>query len=58
MSKGHRPAGHRHAERATTGSLTGLIDFGDSYVSNQALDLHRWTDPADRLTFLEGYLTG
>ncbi|HEX6682583.1 MAG TPA: hypothetical protein VF062_07285 [Candidatus Limnocylindrales bacterium] len=39
-------------------SLTGLIDFADSYVSDQALGFHRWTDPADRLTFREGYLAG
>ena len=39
-------------------SLTGLIDFGDSYVSHPALDLHRWPDTADRLTLREGYLAG
>jgi aminoglycoside phosphotransferase (APT) family kinase protein len=38
--------------------LTGLIDFGDAYVSHPALDLRRWPDPADRVTLLEGYLDG
>jgi aminoglycoside phosphotransferase (APT) family kinase protein len=38
--------------------FTGLIDFGDAYVSHPALDLRRWPDPADRLTLLEGYLDG
>jgi hygromycin-B 7''-O-kinase len=38
--------------------FTGLIDFGDSYVSHAALDLRRWPDPAHRLTLLDGYLNG
>ena len=40
------------------GSLTGLIDFGDSYLSHPALDLHRWPDPADCLALREGFLAG
>jgi hygromycin-B 7''-O-kinase len=39
-----------------THQLTGVIDFGDSYVSHPALDLHRWPAPADRLMLRDGYL--
>jgi hygromycin-B 7''-O-kinase len=39
-----------------TGRLTGLIDFGDSYAGHPALDLHRWPDPADRITLRHAYL--
>jgi hygromycin-B 7''-O-kinase len=38
--------------------LTGLIDFGDSYVSHPALGLHRWPAPADRVMIRDGYLDG
>lgn len=38
-----------------TGALTGLIDFGDSYISHPALDLWRWHDPADRIALFQGY---
>ena len=41
-----------------SGRLTGLIDFGDSYASHPALDLHRWPDPADRLCLRDSYLDG
>jgi aminoglycoside phosphotransferase (APT) family kinase protein len=41
-----------------TGRFTGVIDFGDSYVSHRAFDLHRWPDPADRLLLREAYLDG
>jgi hypothetical protein len=39
-----------------TGQFTGVIDFGDSYASHPALDLHRWADPADRTAIRAGYL--
>jgi aminoglycoside phosphotransferase (APT) family kinase protein len=39
-----------------TGRFTGLIDFGDSYASHPALDLHRWPDPADRLLLRDCYV--
>lgn len=39
-----------------TGALTGIIDFGDAYLSHPALDLHRWPDPADRVILREAYL--
>jgi aminoglycoside phosphotransferase (APT) family kinase protein len=42
----------------STGRFSGVIDFGDSYVSHPALDLHRWPDPADRLILLDAYLDG
>src|SRR6185369_3085341 len=35
--------------------FTGLIDFGDAYVSHPALDLRRWNHPADREALLAGY---
>jgi hygromycin-B 7''-O-kinase len=35
--------------------LSALIDFGDSYVGHPALDLHRWPDPADRMTLRDQY---
>jgi aminoglycoside phosphotransferase (APT) family kinase protein len=43
------PATHR---------FTGVIDFGDSYLSHPALDLHRWPAPADRVLLREAYLHG
>lgn len=41
-----------------TGRFTGVIDFGDSYASHPALDLHRWPDPADRVVLCDAYLEG
>jgi hypothetical protein len=43
---------------AETGRFTGVIDFGDSYCSHPALDLHRWPDPADRMVLRRAYLDG
>ena len=37
------------------GAFTGLIDFGDAYLSHPALDLRRWDRHADRVAVLEGY---
>jgi aminoglycoside phosphotransferase (APT) family kinase protein len=48
---------HVYADPAT-GQFTGVIDFGDSYASHPALDLHRWADPADRLALRDAYLNG
>ncbi len=39
-------------ERAT---YSGLIDFGDAYISHPALDMRRWNRPADREALLQGY---
>jgi len=41
-----------------SGRLAGVIDFGDSYASHPALDLHRWADPADRIALRGAYLGG
>jgi aminoglycoside phosphotransferase (APT) family kinase protein len=35
--------------------MSALIDFGDSYVGHPVLDLHRWPDPADRVTLRDRY---
>jgi hygromycin-B 7''-O-kinase len=35
--------------------LTGVIDFGDAYLSHPALDLRRWARPVDRIALMEGY---
>jgi hygromycin-B 7''-O-kinase len=35
--------------------LTGVIDFGDAYLSHPALDLRRWWQPADREAIFAGY---
>ncbi|KPV43024.1 phosphotransferase family protein [Alicyclobacillus ferrooxydans] len=39
----------------STGIFTGLIDFGDAYVSHPAWDLWRWNLPEDREAVLSGY---
>ena len=38
-----------------TGRFTGLIDFGDAYISHPALDLWRWRWPSERAAALAGY---
>ncbi len=40
------------------GAFTGVIDFGDAYVSHPALDLRSWPDPADRVSLRAAYLDG
>jgi aminoglycoside phosphotransferase (APT) family kinase protein len=35
--------------------FSGLIDFGDAYISHPAFDLQRWPDPDDRTALFEGY---
>lgn len=40
---------------ADTGRFSGLIDFGDAYISHPALDLYRWNLPEDREAVLAGY---
>ena len=37
------------------GVFTGLIDFGDAYISHPALEIRRWNRPADRDAILAGY---
>lgn len=36
-------------------AFSGLIDFGDAYISHPVFDMRRWTTPDDREAFLEGY---
>lgn len=38
-----------------SGVYTGLIDFGDAYISHPAFDLRRWNRPTDREALLQGY---
>jgi aminoglycoside phosphotransferase (APT) family kinase protein len=52
----HSNPGPTHVFCDTAGTLTGVIDFGDSFVSHPALDLRAWPDPADRLALRAGYL--
>jgi hygromycin-B 7''-O-kinase len=35
--------------------FTGVIDFGDAYLSHPALDFRRWAQPADRDALMQGY---
>jgi aminoglycoside phosphotransferase (APT) family kinase protein len=37
------------------GVFSGLIDFGDAYISHPALEIRRWNRPADRDALLAGY---
>lgn len=37
------------------GVFTGLIDFGDAYISHPALEIRRWNRPSDRDAILAGY---
>ncbi|HEX9038683.1 MAG TPA: aminoglycoside phosphotransferase family protein [Ktedonobacterales bacterium] len=41
-----------------TGAYSGLIDFGDAFVSHPAFDLRRWTRQVDRDALLAGYAAG
>lgn len=40
-----------------TGRYSGLIDFGDAYISHPAFDLRRRAGPEDREAILRGYTT-
>jgi len=35
--------------------FTGVIDFGDAYLSHPALDFRRWAQPEDRTALMHGY---
>jgi len=35
--------------------FTGVIDFGDAYLSHPALDFRRWAQPTDRNALMQGY---
>ena len=38
-----------------SGKFTGLIDFGDAYISHPTFDLRRWRTREERAALLEGY---
>ena len=38
-----------------SGRFSGLIDFGDAYISHPAFDLRRWSGPTDRGAIWRGY---
>lgn len=40
---------------AETGAYTGLIDFGDAFISHPALDMRRRAGPQDRDAIMRGY---
>ena len=52
----HSNLGPTHVFHNGDGALTGLIDFGDSYLSHPAMDLRSWPDPADRVALRNAYL--
>jgi hygromycin-B 7''-O-kinase len=54
----HSNPGQTHVFVDETGSFTGVIDFGDAYVSHPALDLRSWPDPADRVLLRDAYVDG
>jgi hygromycin-B 7''-O-kinase len=54
----HSNPGPTHVFVDETGSFTGVIDFGDAYVSHPALDLRSWPDPADRVVLRDAYVDG
>lgn len=54
----HSNPGPTHVFTDSTGTFTGLIDFGDAYASHPALDLRSWPDPEDRITLRASYLGG
>jgi hypothetical protein len=37
------------------GAYSGIIDFGDAYISHPAFDMRRWNRTADREALLSGY---
>jgi hygromycin-B 7''-O-kinase len=38
--------------------FSGVIDFGDAYLSHPALDFRRWAHPGDRTALMHGYAAG
>ena len=54
----HSNPGPTHVFCDENGRLTGVIDFGDAYLSHQAMDLRTWPDPVDRLLLRTGYFDG
>jgi aminoglycoside phosphotransferase (APT) family kinase protein len=54
----HSNPGPTHVFCDEAGNLTGVIDFGDAFISHPAMDLRTWPDPADRIALRTGYLDG
>jgi hygromycin-B 7''-O-kinase len=54
----HSNPGPTHVFTDDAGGFTGLIDFGDAYAAQPALDLRSWPDPADRVQLRDAYLDG
>lgn len=54
----HSNPGPTHVFADPAGAFSGVIDFGDAYVSHPALDLRSWPDPADRVSLQAAYLDG
>ncbi len=52
----HSNPGPTHVFHDGDGAVTGLIDFGDSYLSHPAMDLRSWPDPTDRVALHNVYL--
>jgi hygromycin-B 7''-O-kinase len=52
----HSNPWHEHTfVHPVSGKYTGLIDFGDAYVSHPTFDLRRWRTREERTALLEGY---
>lgn len=51
----HSNPGPEHVFVDTSHRLSGVIDFGDAYISHPAFDLRRWTADEDRQALLAGY---
>jgi aminoglycoside phosphotransferase (APT) family kinase protein len=51
----HSNPGPEHVFVDGLSHLSGLIDFGDAYISHPAFDLRRWTAEEDRQALLGGY---
>jgi aminoglycoside phosphotransferase len=54
----HSNPGPTHVFVTESGTLAGVIDFGDAYGSHPALDLRSWPDPDDRVRLRAAYLDG
>lgn len=51
----HSNPGPEHVFVDSSHQLSGVIDFGDAYISHPAFDLRRWTSEEDRQALLAGY---
>jgi hygromycin-B 7''-O-kinase len=51
----HSNPGPEHVFASSAGRLSGIIDFGDAYVSHPAFDLRRWLRLDDLTALMAGY---